>query len=214
MFGVCFAVLSCALPLGLLPPDPGTRVGALFHEGRHYCTGTVVGRDLVITAAHCVTGRQDVRFAPQYRRGKAALGYWRVTEALYSPGWLRLRKDDLDIAFLRIAPQNGRHLGDVTDVARLAFGHGSAGPVTVIGYPIGRSGPVRRSGHATLFSTGQLRLAGPILRQGTSGSAWFNASGEIVAVLGGHLLGGTRPAVSYATVLREPARALFDRASR
>src|SRR5271166_5210013 len=44
------------------PVDPDPRVGAIFFDGGtlHSCTGSVVhstGGDLVLTAAHCLSGR-------------------------------------------------------------------------------------------------------------------------------------------------------------
>jgi V8-like Glu-specific endopeptidase len=62
------------------------RVGALFlHDasGNHFCTASVVaspGRDLLVTAAHCINGgphggaRSDIVFIPGYRDGHAPYG--------------------------------------------------------------------------------------------------------------------------------------------
>src|SRR5689334_10511729 len=64
------------------------RVGALFEHdagGNHFCTASVVaspGRNLLITAAHCINGgknggyRQDVAFIPGYRDGQEPFGVW------------------------------------------------------------------------------------------------------------------------------------------
>jgi len=51
------------------------------HLGRHFCTASVVASpagDLVLTAAHCVTGPSlaDVVFAPGYANGKFPHGLW------------------------------------------------------------------------------------------------------------------------------------------
>ena len=57
-------------------------VGALFTTsagklGRHFCTATVVNSpagDLVITAAHCVSGTSGVVFVPGYDNGTTPYG--------------------------------------------------------------------------------------------------------------------------------------------
>src|SRR6516162_6297864 len=59
-------------------------VGALFTTsagklGRHFCTASVVNSpagDLVITAAHCVSGTSNVAFVPGYDRGATPYGVW------------------------------------------------------------------------------------------------------------------------------------------
>ena len=64
-------------------------VGALFTTsagqlGSHFCTASVVGSphgDLVVTAAHCVSGGvAGVAFVPGYRSGAAPYGIWTVTK--------------------------------------------------------------------------------------------------------------------------------------
>ena len=75
------------------------RVGALFEHdanGNHFCTASVVaspGRDLLITAAHCISGgnsggyRQDIVFIPGYRDGQEPYGVWIPAHLLVAPQW-------------------------------------------------------------------------------------------------------------------------------
>jgi hypothetical protein len=65
-------------------------VGALFTTsagqlGQHFCTASVVDSpagDLVITAAHCVTGTSGtIEFVPGYDRGSQPYGAWTVTSS-------------------------------------------------------------------------------------------------------------------------------------
>lgn len=89
-------------PLGVASSARGVRavprsarVGALFSgdlEGGHFCTASVVrsgGRDLILTAAHCLSGDgdTDVVFAPGYRNGRAPYGLWRVTRTFVPGTW-------------------------------------------------------------------------------------------------------------------------------
>ncbi len=66
------------------PPAPAnpaaSPVGALFADGSHFCTASVVhseAGDLVLTAAHCV--RDGMTFAPGYHDGVTPFGMWTVT---------------------------------------------------------------------------------------------------------------------------------------
>src|SRR5688500_17661604 len=74
-------------PLGVTVTAPvsagNARVGVLVRGGAHYCTASVVhseGRDLIVTAAHCLTGSGSggIEFVPGYREVKAPYGDWAV----------------------------------------------------------------------------------------------------------------------------------------
>src|ERR1022692_3713578 len=73
-------------------PFRGTpAVGALFttsggHLADHFCTASVVhsrGGDLLLTAAHCLTGRPlgpgGIVFVPAFHDGESPYGSWRIT---------------------------------------------------------------------------------------------------------------------------------------
>jgi hypothetical protein len=85
-------------------------VGALFTMskgklGGHFCTASVIGSphgDLVITAAHCVTGTSGVAFVPGYDRGAAPYGIWTVTKIYVDRSWTSSSNADDDVAFLRV----------------------------------------------------------------------------------------------------------------
>ena len=71
-------------------------VGALFTRssgqlGKHFCTASVVDSpagDLVITAAHCVTGAAGtVEFVPGYDHGSTPYGVWTVTKVYVDRAW-------------------------------------------------------------------------------------------------------------------------------
>ena len=70
-------------------------VGALFTTsagklGRHFCTASVVNSpdgDLVITAAHCVSGTSGIVFVPGYDRGATPYGMWTVSKIYADQSW-------------------------------------------------------------------------------------------------------------------------------
>ena len=131
-------------------PFAGTpAVGALFtwsagKLGRHFCTGSVVGSpqgDLVVTAAHCVSGLQDssMAFVPGYNRGTAPYGVWTVTKVYTDHTWASSADPDDDVAFLQVSqPGSIVPIQDVTGAEQLRTGTGARQLVDVDRLPGGR----------------------------------------------------------------------------
>ncbi|GAA3195618.1 trypsin-like serine peptidase [Actinocorallia longicatena] len=194
-------------------PDPAATVGTLVNlrTGKRTCTATVVARDLVMTAAHCA-GRK-MAFVPRYARGERPAGTWKVTAGFADPSWVKSRDDDADLAFLSVAPLAGKHLGEVTGISAPVFTAKPAGTtVTILSYPNASEVLLRSSSRAQgVHGDQDLRVSGPALPSGSSGSPFFSG-GVIVAVLGGYLEGGNSLRVSYATVLDARAERLYQRA--
>ncbi|GAB3681102.1 trypsin-like peptidase domain-containing protein [Actinocorallia lasiicapitis] len=193
---------------------PAGTVGTLINPaGRRLCTATVVGRDLLLTAAHCVR-RGEMTFAPRYADGRRPLGTWKITGTAVEPAWTDTRDDDADLAFLRVAALEGRHLGDVAGVSAPVFtGLPDGATVTILSYP--NSSPVlvtTRTEVEAVDGGDDVRISGPALGNGSSGSPFYGPDGGVAAVLGGYLGGGTKLRVSYATVLDERAERLYRKA--
>jgi V8-like Glu-specific endopeptidase len=191
------------------------RVGALFDGGEHFCTASVVhspGRDLIVTAAHCLDGADDgLVFVPGYHDGEAPYGKWRVTRRFLPDGW----DEDSDVAFAEVAEGRGKDVEDVVGGNRFTPGTATgATAVTVTGYPNSRDVPLRCINKPTPHSRTQQRIDCPDLSGGTSGSPWVNGDGQVVGVLGGHEQGGVTDDISYSVVLGRQAAALYRRAAR
>ncbi|MDN3028812.1 trypsin-like peptidase domain-containing protein [Streptomyces sp. S.PB5] len=196
------------------------RVGALFVDGEHFCTASVVrspGRDLIVTAAHCLdedAGTDDFVFVPGYRDGRSPYGRWRITERYLPDGWTKGRDEDSDLAFAGLAEQHGRHIEDVVGGNRFTPGTATgATAVTVTGYPNSRATPVRCTNKPVAHSRTQQRIDCPGFSAGTSGSPWVNGDGDVVGVLGGHEQGGATDDISYSVVLGAEAAELYRRAA-
>ncbi|MFD9444781.1 trypsin-like peptidase domain-containing protein [Streptomyces sp. NPDC060006] len=222
--------------LGVTRAAPATaadaRVGVLVSGGEHYCTASVVHsprRDLVVTAAHCLSGGGDIVFVPGYRGGEAPYGKWTVTRTYLADGWKNSQDEDSDVAFARVVPTGGSKGGsqggskggaeveDVVGADRLLAGRGRSpvgGAVTVVGYPKARETPVRCTNTSTAYGGGQQRIECPGYSGGTSGSPWTDARGRIVGVLGGFQEGGTTDDVSYSAVLGAETAALYQEATK
>ncbi|AGS70445.1 trypsin-like serine peptidase [Streptomyces collinus] len=201
------------------------RVGALFGadragrlSGGHFCTASVVhspGRDLIVTAAHCVDGSDgDLVFAPGYRDGQAPYGVWKVGRRFLPDGWAKGQDEDSDIAFATVGELGGRRVEDVVGGNRFAPGTATgATAVTVTGYPDAREVPISCTNKPVRHSGTQQRIDCPEFTGGTSGSPWVNGDRQVVGVLGGHEHGGSTADTSYSVVLGKEAAELYKDAT-
>jgi V8-like Glu-specific endopeptidase len=201
-------------------------VGALFSTsagrlGQHFCTGSVVDSpagDLVITAAHCVTGSSGIiEFVPGYDRGDHPYGIWTVTEVYVDQAWKSSSSDDDDFAFLRVTqPGSSVPVEDVTGAERLATGTPvSRQLVQVIGYPNTTDQPVTCQNRLRRPMQGQLEFDCGGYTNGTSGGPFLSdvdqatGQGRVIGVIGGYQQGGSTPEVSYSAMLGANAAALY-----
>jgi V8-like Glu-specific endopeptidase len=195
---------------------PGTpAVGVLFTTtsggglGGHFCSASVVdspGRDLVITAAHCVSGSNSapIAFVPGYDNGRMPYGIWRVTKVIADPSWISSANPDADVAFLVVTGPGGAKIQDVTGGERLGIGQAAGQDVSVVGYPEGSNVPVSCNNLARGFSSTQLEFDCGGFTDGTSGGPLLEDAspatglGTVIGVIGGYEQGGDTPSVSYA----------------
>jgi V8-like Glu-specific endopeptidase len=207
------------------------RVGALFvREGsaNHFCTASVVaspGRDLLITAAHCINGgkggggyRQDIVFIPGYRDGQAPDGIWTVRRLLVAPQWISGSDPSLDVGFVVLQPHDGQNIEDVLGANRLGIDSGYRYLVRVTGYPASADAPITCINWTTRQSATQLRFDCGGFTGGTSGSPWVahfssrTRTGTIVGIIGGYQAGGDTAAISYSSYLGQAVRQLYQEA--
>jgi V8-like Glu-specific endopeptidase len=206
------------------------RVGALFQEsasGNHFCTASVVaspGRDLLITAAHCINGGKgggylgNVVFVPDYRDGNSPFGVWTPEKLLVAPGWASSSDPDLDVGFVVLKPDDGKNIQDILGANKLAFNAGFAHLVRVTGYPDSVNAPVTCRNSSTQQAARQLKFECGGFYGGTSGSPWVTdfkpvtRTGTIVGVIGGYQEGGDTDAISYSAYLDDDIRTLYEQA--
>lgn len=119
------------------------------------CTATIVGSrtgNVAVTAAHCVywpaagpmatelPGRPGWLPLGELIPGRAGdttpYGRWPVQRAWVDPRWTQTGDPTFDVAFLRLAPLNGRSVAAVAGSQTITFSLPIPGaPVTVLGYP-------------------------------------------------------------------------------
>ena len=232
--GTLAARIARVVGLGSAPahngkPFGGTpAVGALFTTsdgqlGTHFCTASVVSSphgDLLVTAAHCVTGRQGtIAFVPGYANGNAPYDVWYVSRVFTDQAWNTSASQDDDVAFLEVR-QNGAStpIEDVTGAEELGIGLPPVGLTQVIGYPNGASEPVICQTWTKAFGATQLEFDCGGDPDGTSGGPFLinadqaTGQGTVTGVIGGYEQGGDDPAVSYAARLGDNIGALYKTA--
>jgi V8-like Glu-specific endopeptidase len=211
-------------------PFAGTpAVGALFDTsggklGQHFCSASVIGSphgDLVITAAHCVTGTSGtIVFIPGYDNGSIPRGVWTVNKVYVDAAWSSSANVDDDFAILQVSqPGSTTPIEDVTGAEKLATGTPvNHELVQVIGYPDSSNQPITCQNWLKEPMTDQLEFDCGAYTNGTSGGPFLTGvdpttgDGTVIGVIGGYEQGGDTPQVSYSAVLGPNLAALYKTA--
>jgi len=216
------------------PDAAAPTVGALFTVsdgklGTHFCTASVVDSpagDMLVTAAHCLTGYSltdpaGIVFVPGYDQGATPYGVWTVTRAFVDAAWAASSSSvNDDVAFLTVAPSAaGVTLESVTGAEELGTGQPAGQVVRVTGYPDSSDEPLSCRNYATAFSSTQLEFDCASYTDGTSGSPFLvrgDTSGRpdvVIGVIGGYEQGGSTPDVSYSAAFGPSVAALYATAA-
>ena len=200
-------------------------VGALFSTsggklGHHFCTASVVGSphgDLVITAAHCVSGTSGVVFVPGYDGGAAPYGVWTVTKVYTDRSWQVSSDPDDDVAFLQVGqPGSIVPIEDVTGAEQVVTGTPARQLVEVIGYPDSGDAPIACRNWSREPMSDQLEFDCGGYTDGTSGGPFLadvnpqTGQGTVIGVIGGYEQGGLTPQISYSSMFGANVAALYQ----
>lgn len=199
-------------------------VGVIFPAGgtQHGCTASVINSytgDLVLTAAHCVSGTAvGWTFAPGWRAGSAPEGRWTVTAAYALPGWLKDQDPQQDMAVLKVAPRviNGRPrtLQSVTGAADIGTAPRGGQQILDIAYNNNDDTPIGCT-TTTYWTTGHPSFDCHGYVGGSSGSPWLVTTGDrpqVVGIIGGLYQGGCAEYTSYSSAFGDNIVSLWLRA--
>ena len=204
-------------------------VGALFTVSggqlrRHFCTGSVVDSppgDLVITAAHCVSGLKpgQIAFVPGYRGGLAPYGVWLTSAVLSDSTWQASKDPDHDVAFLVVhRTGSSDRIQDLTGGEQLGIGWPPRAWVDVIGYPDGTEQPISCQNESKPLGTTGMEFDCGGYTDGTSGGPFLGrvnpstGDGTVIGVIGGYEQGGDIASVSYSPGFGPAVQALYQAA--
>lgn len=183
---------------------PYRAVGALFFSasdatgipsGDYFCSASVVGKRLIMTAGHCVHSGlngmsgfySDFLFVPAMRNGTAPFGAWAINGGAVSYNWFSGNgtvPNVADYAVLYVEDLNNVNLAARVGKLGVAYGVVAPNHVTQLGYPCNinsclRMHRVDSSSHR--FGGSNCFEYGSDMRQGVSGGPWVQNFGVLGA---------------------------------
>jgi V8-like Glu-specific endopeptidase len=197
------------------------------------CSASTVrsrNRDLVITAGHCVKDgagawAKNWTFVPGYgTAGTKPYGRWTARRMFVAAPWSRSSDDSHDVGMVALAPLRGKHVADVVGVQDIAFNSPRGGRAVTFGYP---ADPPYDGKHL-VYCAGKLRDdpygdthdqgLGCDMTAGSSGGPWLSrfdaATGRGTITSVSSFKYSDDRATMYGPILGEPARKLYQTASR
>ncbi|WP_329454058.1 trypsin-like serine peptidase [Streptomyces sp. NBC_01497] len=236
---VAMGIMSATPALADPPAPPGTptatafdgtsTVGPLFRDGldqHHECTASVVAsphHDLLLTAAHCVSGTAaGWEFAPGYRNGRTPYGVWTVTHAYVDPRWSSGQDPRYDYAILQVADRSVGHrktaIQDVTGANVLGPAPRAGQAITDVAYNAGIDDLPIRCSVTVAYTDGFPGFDCHGYVGGSSGSPWLSELPgthltEVSGIIGGLHQGGCYEYASYSSPLTWQADTLILRAT-
>ncbi len=190
---------------------------------RFNCTAAVIGRNIIVTAAHCFIGRisgvnyvtTGWMFAPMWHDNQFPYGKWYVHSVYLARNWISTLDPKFDFAVVVLNRRGGRSVGSYTGQdswnSKLVLKPGQSTPVRVVAIPGASSKALISVTRAVAVQASRrlevLKASTPGFGNGASGGPWFypfntkTDTGTIIGVTGGYQDGGATDSPSYADFL-------------
>jgi Trypsin-like peptidase domain len=200
------------------------------------CTATVIGPDIILTAAHCFKGELDGlmyttsgwSFAPMWHDNKSPYGKWSVRSVYLVRAWISKLNPKYDFAVVVLNPRAGHDIAYYTGQdswnAKLRLKPGQSRPVRIVGIPEGSKKALISVARAVAVEVRSgfevFRASTPGFGNGTSGGPWFDPfsatkdTGTVIGVTGGYEAGGATDSPSYADFLTTQFAGLVTAATK
>ncbi|ANZ32296.1 MULTISPECIES: trypsin-like serine peptidase [Anoxybacillaceae] len=165
-----------------------------FRDGWYTCTGTVIGKDKVLTNAHCVmdvtnqSGAINGYVYPAVNNNTYSYGVYQIVDYYITSNYVQTGDPTQDFAVLKLSTYLGKNIGDVVGYLPLRQVSSIQGTsAKLYGYPgdkIEQYNEVSQWGMTGSISkeTNELAFYQIDTYNGQSGSSLLNSSNEIIAV--------------------------------
>lgn len=169
-----------------------------YPNGDYMCTGTVIGKDTVLTNAHCIYNKDTKQYIksgyiiPALNDSHYSYGYYNIESYSIPSGYINSGGSaQYDFAVMKVSTNGGSHIGDVVGSLGVKQVNSIKGTgIKIYGYPADKA--------VSTGAVSQWGTSGSILQEnsslafyeidtfgGQSGSAMLNSSNQIIGVHNG-----------------------------